>query len=142
MTTRAQNRLLGLLHEVGHGEPVSLATLKKYGIRRPTVDAAEAAGKVFTRYVETGAGLEPCVVRVTPELLESHGLVRSEENPEVWVTVRPGVRRFVLRFVHGNPSHRWVGTVYFRGDEASAGTDTIFGLIDTLQELAEPEGGR
>ena len=142
--TPAQQAAMKLIREIeadNESIHVTYASLKAKGVRQRTIDILEMEGYVFTKYVFDNTYLHPCVVRASKELLESLGLKRNEFNRDLWQIDLPDGRSIRAWFNgHNKTGKRWLGKVYYRGDESSSGATDIFDLIATLKEISEPDG--
>ncbi len=148
--THAQRQALRMIVGRGDEDGRPKASLRANGVRQPTLDYLERHGFVFSKWVTTlskqavaagvtGHAMELAYVESSDSILEYWGLERSEDNPELWITVRPGGRRLSMWFI-GEPGKRWWGRVTRGGDQWDAKADTIFELMDDLYDLSNEEG--
>ncbi len=126
---------------------IPYSSLKAKGYRQSTIDVLESEGFLFTAYVSDNVNLIPCVVRVSKELLDSHGIKKHWCDKLLWhwwqIDLSDG-RSLRMQFNgYKKPGKRWIGSVLtMNGDQSSAGDTDIFGLIGTLKEISEPNSGK
>lgn len=150
--TDAQRSALRMIvgRESKEGRPKQCLTAN--GIRTRTLDILERNGFIFSKWVpsplsrvahENGVRgtIELGYVESSSDLLEYWALERSEDNPELWITVRPGGRRLSMWFI-GEPGKRWWGRVTRDGKQWDAKADTIFELMDELYDVSTLEGDK